>query len=342
MQQYGHWKRQRGIANSKSIEQLFCIYKGRMPKAMPKHRMYMDPGSPLFNQVVRNVPVLAPKHWALVVRQVRDKSLASMTGVPHHEDKAEQERETREAAARLDQPVTEQPVTEVSTEQQGVQAVAELVAVVMKRRKLYKQLTGSEVPWFPHDNDMTLLKELCWEAGSPRWVIHGTPAGGAGLQGCLEAGCSVVLLCFDEHHRTHVSRFILERAVESMVTGATLVFKDEGLRARSIDLKLTTVTPEAKDDGKEKQEEQEAESARKRKDQKKEKNEKDTKNKKEADAKADTPKKKMPAKRKDDSPAKPKTQPVKKKSKKESVVDQEESESGSSEESSAVESSQFV
>ena len=330
MQQYGHWKRQRGIANSKSIEQLYCIYKGKMPRTMPKHRMYVDPGSPLFNQVVRNVPVLAPKHQALVGGDVRDESLASMTGVPHHEDKAERERESRDAFAGLDQ-----PATSVSTDLEQ----SSLVAAVMKKRKLYKQLTGSEVPWFPHDNDMALLKELCWEAGSPRWVIHGTPAGGAGLQGCLEAACSVVLLCFDEHHRTHLSRFILERAVESMVTGVTLVFKDESLRARSIDLNLTKMSPERKDDAKDNKDKQEAESAQKKKDKKKEKNEKDTQNKK-GDAKADTPKKNMPAKRKDDSPAKTRTESVKKKSKKETVADHEESDSGSSDSSSADSSSQ--
>ena len=27
------------------------------------------------------------------------------------------------------------------------------------------------------DNDPDVLKECCWEAGNPRWVIHGTPAG---------------------------------------------------------------------------------------------------------------------------------------------------------------------
>ena len=99
------------------------------------------------------------------------------------------------------------------------------------------------MPWFPHDNDMDLLKELCWEAGSPRWVLHGTPAGGAGLQGCLEAGCSVVTLCYDEHHREHLERKILEWSVEAMVSGTTQVFKDEALRARSVDLKLTTSAP---------------------------------------------------------------------------------------------------
>ena len=64
------------------------------------------------------------------------------------------------------------------------------------------------------------------------------------MQGCIEAGCSVVLLCFDEHHRTHLEQKILERSVESMVAGGTLVFKDEKLRARSIDLRLTRTDPD--------------------------------------------------------------------------------------------------
>ena len=90
---------------------------------------------------------------------------------------------------------------------------------------------------------MALLKELCWESGNPRWVIHGTPAGGAGLLGCLEAGCSVVALCFDDHHRTHLSRLMTERAAESMVAGTTIIFKEEALRAKSIDLQLTKPAP---------------------------------------------------------------------------------------------------
>ena len=32
-----------------------------------------------------------------------------------------------------------------------------MVAAVVRRRKLYRQLSGTEVPWFPHDNDMELL-----------------------------------------------------------------------------------------------------------------------------------------------------------------------------------------
>jgi len=92
MAAYGFWKRQRGLANSKSLEPAFYVYKGKLPKKMPKNRMYVDSGSSLFNQVVKNVPVLAPKHQAYVSRALRETSLASMVGIPHDEDGAEAER----------------------------------------------------------------------------------------------------------------------------------------------------------------------------------------------------------------------------------------------------------
>ena len=108
------------------------------------------------------------------------------------------------------------------------------------KRTYYTQLSGTDVPWFPHDNAVELLKEFCWEAGSPRGVFYGTPAGGAGIHGCVEAGCSVVARGYDAHHRAHLKQFVLERAVEAMVAGATHVFKDAALRARSVELSLTT------------------------------------------------------------------------------------------------------
>ena len=85
---------------------------------------------------------------------------------------------------------------------------------------MYKH-TDTMLPWFPHDNDMELLKELVHESGRPRWVIFGTPAhprGGAGMRGCLEMGLSVVALCSEDHHRDVLNRCMLERAVEAMVS----------------------------------------------------------------------------------------------------------------------------
>ena len=113
-------------------------------------------------------------------------------------------------------------------------------ATNIKKRTLYKQLSGTDVPWFPYDNAIELVKELCWEAGAPRWVIHGTPAGGAGVHACLEMGCSVLALCHDAHHRTHLERLLLERAVEAMLNDTTVVFKDDALQARAVELNLNT------------------------------------------------------------------------------------------------------
>jgi hypothetical protein len=237
MQQYGYWKRQRGLANSKSLEIALYGYKGKVPKNMPKNRMYVDAGSSLFNQVVKNVPVLPPKHQAFVSRAVRETSLISMVGIPHNEDDGEKEKQKLLA--------DDDDNTELNQPDGADQQNRPIVAAQVKKRKLYRQLSGTDVPWFPHDNDMELMKELCWEAGRPRWVIHGTPAGGAGVHGCLEAGCSVVALCYNDHHRTHLNKFFLERAVEAMVTGTTLVFKDETLQARSVELNLTTAAKAA-------------------------------------------------------------------------------------------------
>ena len=81
MVQFGHFKRARGVANSRSHELLYLCYKGRMPKHLAKTRAHVDAGSPLFNENVRSVPVLPQKCHALVSREVREASLASMVGV---------------------------------------------------------------------------------------------------------------------------------------------------------------------------------------------------------------------------------------------------------------------
>ena len=245
MQQYGYWQRIRGIANSKSMEILLLVYKGRVPKHMPKKRMYVDPGSYLFNQVVRNVPVLCPKNQAYVSRSVRETSLSTMAGTAHDEDETEKKKliQSQQQGDDDDPPQGLHQPGDGANEQQKAMVVASV-----KKRKLYRQVSGTDVPWFPHDNAIELLKELCWEADRPRWVFLGTPAGGAGILGSLEMGASVVALCYDEHHRLHLEKCVLERAVEAMVSGASMVFKDDALQARSSQLNLTSLPKPAKEE----------------------------------------------------------------------------------------------
>ena len=234
MMQYGHFKRQRGVANSRSHELLFMCYKGRLPKQLAKSRFYVDAGSPMFSEVVRNVPVLAQKNHALVTRDIRETSLQTMTGVDVSEVEA-QDPESQGIPTLED----EEAATAGAEAARAGTTPQKSILTAVKKRKLYRQLSGTEVPWFPHDNDFELLKELCHEAGRPRWVYFGTPAGGAGIHGCIEMGCSVLGLCFDEHHRKHLGTFLVQRAVEAMLGSTTMVFLNPTLVARAKKLRLT-------------------------------------------------------------------------------------------------------
>ena len=259
MKQFGLFKRERGLANSKSIEPVFLCWKGLVPRCVAKHRVYVDAGSTIFHQIMKSVPILPPKQQAYVSSDVRDKSLATMIGVASTEDEAEKEKKVRadaeaaaEAAAEataaeatgeagVHQPVPQLALEDVPGETPVDEETQARVESVIKKRKLYRHTTGTMLPWFPHDNDPELLRELLHEAGNPRWMFHGTPAGAgaAGIHGCLEAGASVVMLCFDEHHRTHLRKCMPHRSVETLVAGTSLVFKDDALQTRSVDLQLS-------------------------------------------------------------------------------------------------------
>ena len=74
-------------------------------KMMPKIREYVDHGSSLFVGVVRNVPLLAPKNQSMVIREVRELSVARMLGVPHDDDEeAAEGQETADDDEKLHQP----------------------------------------------------------------------------------------------------------------------------------------------------------------------------------------------------------------------------------------------
>ena len=150
-------------------------------------------------------------------------------------------------AAAIAQPADGEEAATAGAAVSSEEAAKTNVAAVRKRRKLYRQLTGSEVPWFPHDNDIDLMKELCHEARRPRWVYFGTPAGGAGIHGCIEMGCSVMALCFNEHHRKHLGPFLVQRAVEAMLGSNSQVFQNDVLAARAKQLQLTTKEDEKKE-----------------------------------------------------------------------------------------------
>ena len=66
-------------------------------------------------------------------------------------------------------------------------------------------------------------------------------------------------LCYDNHHRTHLGPFLVERAVEAMLGCNSLVFNNEALLTRAKQLRLTDAEDkkEGKKRGKEDKEDKE-------------------------------------------------------------------------------------
>ena len=219
-----YWSRTRGLANGQNLERAFLCWKGPLPKNLPRERQYVDSGSSLYVNTMVKVPVLAPKDLTFVDKGVLEASLRSMGGMPEV---------AASAAADMDDSM--EPLAASAAAEEGAEA-ASLVQHV-KKRKLYRHATGEEVEWFPLDNAPDLLRELVWEGGGNivRWVLHGTPASGSGVIGCLEMGCSVVCLCEDTHHAENFQKALKERAVERMLAGSR-IFKSETLAARALEL----------------------------------------------------------------------------------------------------------
>ena len=239
------------------MAQNICRTCGQVTLAAPALAATARP--PPAHPDLAEVPVLPQKSHALVSRTVRDMSLQSMMGVDVVAEEAndpdcqaaicpddDQPADCEEAATAGAAVTPEDPVTmdvdgddaATAATDPAVDASKALVSAVKKKRRLYRQLTGSEVPWFPHDNDTDLLRELVHEANVPSWVYFGTPAGGAGMHGCMEMGCSVMALCSNDHHRENLGPFLVQRAVEDMLGQNTLVFKNDTLSARAKQLHL--------------------------------------------------------------------------------------------------------
>ena len=217
-------KKMRGMANSRTYEKAILCWKGKFPSGLPKDRQYVDAGSALYVDTMLKVPVLHPKDLTYVEKSVLGESLKTMCGLSEDLTPEDAVEAPSVAASVADSAAS---VADSAAEMRPLQDH-------VKKRKLYRHATEDNVVWFPHDNHPDLLKELVWESGSPRWVLHGTPASGAGVIGCLETGVSVIALCENAHHEKYLDIALRERAVESMLAGSR-IFKDEALQAKALE-----------------------------------------------------------------------------------------------------------
>ena len=120
-------------------------YKTNIPKTLHKLRQCVDAGSTMFSEVVRNVSVLSQKNHALVSRAVREISLQSMIGVDVTEVEAEDP--DFQSAWGLDdeEAATAEAATAGAATADDAPGKA-LVSAAIRKRKLCRQLTGTEVP----------------------------------------------------------------------------------------------------------------------------------------------------------------------------------------------------
>ena len=89
--------------------------------------------------------------------------------------------------------------------------------------------------WFPFEMSVAMAQELVWEAGGAdnvKWVFHGTPAAGNAVLGTIDMHANAIVLCEDEHHKTHFRRLLVERAAERVCANQSRVFTNPFLAAR--------------------------------------------------------------------------------------------------------------
>lgn len=103
-----------------------------------------------------------------------------------------------------------------------------------KKRKLYRQATGTTQVWFPFEMAVPMAQEVVWESGGDevKWVLHGTPAAGNGVLGSLEMNCSTIVFCQNSHYKQHFRKALIEKIAERLASGQARVFGNPFLRAK--------------------------------------------------------------------------------------------------------------
>ena len=159
------------ISFSCFCKELFSIALGQAPRDFKKSRMYVDAGSRTYVESLLRVPVALSKELGLVSRQVYEDW--TKTTQSHMVCAANPGDDDMDSEASGQEEDAESPDRAVRRRQYAKRGTA-----------LGRQPSGDEVMLFPHDNSGLLLKELVYEV-DPKWVIHGTPALGAGIYGIM-------------------------------------------------------------------------------------------------------------------------------------------------------------
>ena len=197
-----YWVRERGMGNAGMTEVLYCCWKGAVPK-FPSNRAHVDAGAPIYYDVMQRVPVASEGELLWGTPADRDRLLAIMgVDIP----------EAADTAAEPDPG---------SGPDEGADTAAAKRKYAKRHsgRALVRTPSSDQVPLFPLDNSPRLTKEIVHESGSePRVILHGTPAGGAGVYGLLSMRAYVVALVQDDAHGAKMRASLLDRIADSAMT----------------------------------------------------------------------------------------------------------------------------
>ncbi|CAE7650481.1 unnamed protein product [Symbiodinium sp. CCMP2592] len=213
MRAAGYYTRLRGFCNSASSEVAFVGWSGKLPKLSQRSRVYVDPGTDVYSDVLQRVPVSDKADLNTCSAKDREE-LLKVCGVAAADNGDEEEADQEDGED--DGPV---------------------------KRKYAKRFSGKalfrapscpdDVVMFPLDPSIALYQEIFNQLG-PSWVLLGTPGGGNGVLGALKSGLPSVSIYRSKLHASLARQFILRKLAELMCMPGSLANTHLVLRAQAL------------------------------------------------------------------------------------------------------------
>ena len=223
MQKEGYISRMRGVANSCQTESLYLCWKGKLPKSFPKNRRFVDPGSPLYSDIVQKVPVVRQADLLQVPVKIRDQWSQAFAVEAAEESLGKDGSDSEDGREQKEMEEKEATKRKYARRNSG--------RALMRQHSCEEGELGAV---FHHDNAAALLQELAFE-GNAAWCLHGTPSGGNGIFGLLQRKMVSICLVKNEVHADWLRRGLQHKLeIEFQTRGAPLA--DASLVARAVAL----------------------------------------------------------------------------------------------------------
>ena len=215
--EYGRHQRQKGVANSNTVESLLLCWKGKTPPGLPKQHMYVDMGSPIWMDFLRDVPLAHPERDLVHVEaEVKEAAYGYLGGSDSAPDLVVDDEEA-------------------DSGHEGGDCVPVKYAKRRSGRALFRNPTTSKTtPFFHLDPHPSLIREVI-SMTAAKWVLICTPGGGAPVLAALEAGVPCVAV-FRLAKHLEVLQGALRLKLADMICDSGTAFVEHALCAEFQDL----------------------------------------------------------------------------------------------------------